>query len=475
MGEFEPSIGGTSPPHRLIKSSLVGCRKSYVSFLCVFSCFLACVGAVADNLDESLVRTTHHNGLRIDIIPNGGIWFNELREITEGNILGINSSRVARLNSHLQVTDTTTYGWDRSSDRRTWFYSPHFVVAGSEVYFCGKYFEIGNLRDEFVFVSSVHEPSTKVSLDLCQRTRYGWRGGYCGQFDNFATADFLGDGVEHAIISEVDLKEGKGEVGGSKLHILNVGRILETDASGAPFEGIQTLETDPINYSYPLTRNISGSTKQEVLFVSYPSQWTNKSHNAAWFRSGDVRLARLYGDEESGRVQIEYLNKLDVKHKIWHLIESPRFNGIVMARTFKDGKQLELRDLDGNILNRWKLGRDFIGVQRVLVWHEFPIEDCTTDDPATVPSVCYRTVVVLTDDWFSCKSTAALFAGRTDRCPTKVLELHDSGEWEELFSITFEKPKYSVYRGRTSLQDGRAIFSTDEHIYAISLEDQGIN
>lgn len=466
---------GESRPQRSTLSSGLGCRKSFFNFLYVISCFLTSIGTAADYPNESLVSSTHHNGFRIDVIRNGGILFNELREITEGNILGITSSRVALLGSNLHVTDTISYAWDRSSYKRTWFYSPHFVVAGTRVYIYAKYRIRGSLDDEFVFVSSVHEPSIKVSLDLCQRTRYGWRGGYCGQFDNLATADFWGDGVEHAIINEVVLEVERGDVGRSKLHILDVGRIFESKLSGSPFEGIQTLETDPINYSYPLTRNISRSTKQEVLFMSYPSRWTGKSHSVSGLRSGDVRLARLFGDEESGQVQIEYLNKLDVKHKIWHLVESSRFAGVVMARTFRDGKRLELRDLDGNILNSWKLGRDFIGVQRVLVWHEFPIEDCTTDDPVGVPSACFRTVVVLTDDWFSCKSTAALFAGRTDRCPTKVLELHDSGEWDELFSITFDKPNYATYSGRTTLQDGRVIFSTEEHIYSISLEDPSIN
>ena len=352
MGEFEPSIEGTSPPRRLIKSSRVGYRKSYVSFLCVFSCLLSCVGTVADNPDESLVSSSQHNGFRIDVIRNGGILLEDLREVTEGEILGINSSRVARLDSHLQVTDTIRYAWNRSSGKRTWDFSPYFVVAGVKVYIYGKYREVGNPQDEFVFVSSVHEPSKSVSLDLCERTRFGPSGGYCGQFNNFAKADFWGDGVEHAIINEVDFEVGRGEDGGSRLHILDVGRIFETEASGAPFEGVQTLKTDPINYSYPLTRNIDGSTKQEVLFVSFPSRWNSKSHSAAWYRPKDVRLVRLYGDEESGRVQIEYLKKYDFKHKVWNLIESPRFDGIVMVRTFKDGRQLELRDLDGNILNR---------------------------------------------------------------------------------------------------------------------------
>ncbi len=279
-------------------------------------------------------------------------------------------------------------------------------------------------------------------------------------------ADFWGEGSEHVIVNELPLEHRGKKSAVSKVHILDVKQIFDSNPLETFNAGIQTIETDPVNYSYPLIRTIDGSNAEEVLAMTYPSKWTSKSRRAAFNESGAVRLARIYGNTETAKVEIEYLRSVPTKHKIWHLVESKLYSDILLARTLKNGKELEVRDIKGKILNRWKLGRDHIGVERILLYHEFPINDCDHEQHTE----CFRTVVVLTNDWFSCKTSAALFAGRTDRCPTKILELRQDGNWSELHAIRFEEPHYSIFSAHTVLNDGRVVFATQAHIYAISLE-----
>lgn len=439
----------------------------------------------SETLPDQGYLVGQHHGINVHVFPlELGTWFNDTYQRADGDIFGLNDQEITRLDSNFRTEYRVPYGWPHLSEKRTLWYSPYFVVGSEDIYVFGKYYLrkhwFGQYyrQEEYVHAFSLHDPAQKVSVDLCRPRHVGATVGYCGQYYNFTKADFFGEGTERVVVNELGTTSGSGRLGGSLIHIMDIGGLVRGGAETQSTQHIQTLKADPIDYSWPLTRNIEGTNREEVLFVSFPAGWSIRRFEFGPYVSGKVRLTRLFGDTVAGRVKIEYLKTIGLKHKIWHVIESDRYGGLVLARTYRNGRRLEVRDMDGRVLNRWRLGRRSLGVGRLLGWHEFPVPGCANVQREDYGDKCFRTIAVLTQDWFSCDFPVV---GRTFPCPTRILELHDSGRSDEIYSVAPDGHGYTTNPGVITtrnfmeLDDGRVAFSVKGAIYVISVAEDRLD
>lgn len=319
-------------------------------------------------------------------------------------------------------------------------------------------------REEYMYLLPVDD-LLDTKLYLYRNSPKGQCGKYYGTYYNRFYLDFSEDGVDNIILLVYDqiLKNAS----------LNIYEYPEDLISNSP---VFSKDLGKVDYLYPSVL-INKSNKSEVYIPTFPQPRFGVIEDAVKTR-GFGNLLRLSYMSESSNYMIENLGILRTRNPHVRVFRTRSYGDTIFS-LIKSGTHLVQYDLDMNVINRWKLGNEFLGMRIVSDLNEVLDHSCVSrSGPAGETSIkeCYHFLAVISKTRRSCSSVRVSIRGLLSddefKCKTQFLKLNVDNSWSKLFEHT--APYFDIV-GRKVMTSNSVIYALESDLVEILLRDRNFS